>query len=261
MPVTGITRVIFMIGDPVKQAQSPGLLNAELTAEGLDCVMVPVAVPPHALPHFIALVRAATDCVGFVATLPLKAALADCVDFLAPRAAQLGVVNVVRRDADGALWGDMTDGCGFWTSARVLGFDPVGRAVAIAGAGAAATAIAGEFFHLGGRAVSILTPQDEEFVRLRARFDGAVTRMVDTDLSSFDIVVNATPLGMDHTPGTPFTRAQLETLGKRAIVGDLITEPRLTRLLGDAADLGLASIEGKAMTAGQIGAIREVLMV
>lgn len=252
--VTAHTRVTFMIGSPIGQARSPSLFNAHFAEAGIDRIVVPLEVRPESVPAFLDIVRSASNCDGVIVTVPLKTAVLEAVDEATARARALDAVNVVRRGAAGRLSGDMTDGPGFWAAAESHGFDPKGKRIVLSGAGAAATAIAHEFAARGGRHVTIVTRVAAEFDRLSAllaRSGIEVGKGMPADLSAFDMAINATPVGMDHAPGTPFAGELLSTLPSRAMVADAVTEPVETLLLADARALKLETIAGEEMTRGQ----------
>ncbi|MHB2267770.1 shikimate dehydrogenase family protein [Aliihoeflea sp. PC F10.4] len=260
--VTGATRVIFMIGTPIAQVRSPVLFNRYFAEHGVDRVMVPLDVSAEALPYFVRTVRDASNCDGFVATLPHKRALLELVDEVSETARQLESVNVVRRDADGRLFGDMADGAGFWNGAEANGFDPKGKSIVLAGAGAAGSAIAYEFARRGGSHVAIWSANEAEASALQVRLAPtgvAVTIGMPASLDAFDMAVNATPVGMRHAPGSVFSSGLIATLPAHAIVADAITDPVETQLLGMAAGRGLATINGHAMTLGQFGYLLKAL--
>lgn len=261
-PLTAATRIVFMIGTPIAQARSPHLFNGWFGERGMDCAMVPLDVSPAALPGFMATVRDAGNCLGVVATLPHKQALIALVDVCSPTAAALSSVNVVRRDADGTLHGDMADGDGFWNGAAAAGFDPAGRTIALAGAGAAGTAIAYSFAARGGKRLAVWSPNEAETTALTARLSGFELKVqtgLPETLKGFDMAINATPLGMTHAPGSAFSRRQLETMPAGACAADAVTSPLETQFLREARDVGLRTIDGNAMTLGQFARLRESL--
>ena len=261
-PFTSAARIVFMIGSPIAQARSPHLFNAAFRQAGDDRAMVPLDIAPAALPAFIEAIRGMANVAGLVATLPHKQALAGLVDDQSETATALGSVNVVRRDANGRLFGDMADGAGFWDGAAAAGFSPSGQAVILAGAGAAGTAIAYEFAVRGGRRIALRNRDGDEATRLAARLDAFAieieTAPVD-DFCGFAMAINATPEGMAYAPGSPFTAAEIESLPKAAFVADAITDPTETMLLAAARQRGLRTIDGHAMTLGQFDRLRTVL--
>lgn len=257
--VTAATRVVFMIGTPIAQVRSPLLFNTYFAEHGIDRVMVPLEVSVAALDGFVAMVREAENCDGFVATLPHKRALLKLVDEAGPTARALESVNAVRRNPDGRLFGDMADGAGFWNGARGAGFEPFGKAAALAGAGAAGTAIAFEFAQRGGRKLAIWSRSSDEVDALASRLAGTgieVTSGMPDDLGGYDMAINATPLGMDYAPGTAFSPEQVASLPAGAIAADAITEPAETVFLGAARARGLRTIDGRAMARGQFELLR-----
>lgn len=260
--ITARTRIVFMIGSPIAQARSPVLFNRFFQSRGLDRVMVPLEVSAAALPEFVAMVRDAGNCDGLVATLPHKQALLGLVDSASPTAVALESVNVVRRDTDGTLHGDMADGAGFWNGAAAAGFDPAGKAVALAGAGAAGTAIAYEFAQRGGRRIAVWSRSQEEVEGLASRLERTsveIDRAMPASLDGFAMAINATPVGMSHAPGSAFSARLLETMPTGAFAADAITDPLETLFLRDARLLGLQTVDGQAMTLGQFERLCEAL--
>lgn len=262
MLVTGTTRIVLMIGTPIGQVRSPALFNAEFAASGADRAMMPIEVQPADLGALFALARGAGNCDGIVLTVPHKQAAFDLVDAASERARALRLVNVVRRDPDGRLVGDMTDGVGLWKAAASQGFEPAGKAIALAGAGAAGTAIAHAFAAAGGREIRLVEADEARLAGLESglRPTGIrVTRGAGDSLAGIDLVMNATPVGMGYKPGCLFTRDQIASLPAHAIVADAITDPLETELLKLAKARGLATIDGNAMTAGQFRTMLDFL--
>ena len=260
--VTGTTRIVFMIGTPVVQTRSPFLFNRHFSERGENRIMVPLDVSAAALPSFVAMVRDAANCDGFVATLPHKRALLGLVDEASETARALESVNVVRREPDGRLAGDMTDGAGYWDGAASIGFEPRGKSIALAGAGAAGTAIAHQFARRGGGRLAIWSRSESEVMSLQtklATMGVAIQVGMPAHLADFDMAINATPVGMAQAPGSPFSKALIATLPPTAIVADAITEPLETELLKIARQRGLHTLDGQAMTAGQFNSLLAAL--
>src|SRR5690554_1635319 len=115
MPITGLTRIVAVIGDPIDGARAPEALGAVIAGLDLD---------------------------GILVTMPHKAAMRDLVDHVSAQAKLTGAVNLVRRAEDGELWGDQIDGEGFTSSLTGRGFEPGGMDVVMLGAGGVARSIA-----------------------------------------------------------------------------------------------------------------------
>ena len=252
--VTARTRVVFMIGTPIAQAGSPALFNRHFAETGADRVVVPLDLKPAHVGAFFAMLRDMANCHGAIVTIPHKQATAKAVDERTPDAERLGLVNVVRREPDGRLVGDMTDGRGFWSKAGEMGFAPKGRTALVTGPGAAGTAICDAFLAMGGSALTLIGRDDAELAPALAILPKerlTTATAMPPDLSGFDIVVNATPVGMAYAPGNLFPKQVLSTLPKTALVADIITDPVETELLRAATALGLTTFRGRDLNEGQ----------
>ncbi|MEO6015825.1 MAG: shikimate dehydrogenase, partial [Polaromonas sp.] len=120
--VKSSTGLVLMVGTPIVQTKSPENFNTYFEGAGKDLVMIGMDVQADALDACVAMMRGWNNLGGFVVTVPHKQAFAARIDSLSARAAALGAVNVVRREPDGRLVGDMVDGFGFLNAARTHGF-------------------------------------------------------------------------------------------------------------------------------------------
>lgn len=259
---TGKTEIIIIAGHPIRQVRSPDLFNRWFCKNGLDRTMVPIETNAASLPDLFRLVRNAGNCRGMVLTTPLKQAALALVDSVGPNGRFLGCVNTVRRNRDGSLSADMMDGPGFWNGAAEMGFEPDGKGVLLIGSGAAASAIAHSLMTLNGTELFVTGQDKEQVDRLHASVSHGqmqVRKGCPADLSSIDMVINATPLGMDHCPGMPIERSLMETLPQHAMAADIVTDPVETEFLKTAEALGFNTIPGEAMTRGQFRLIGSFL--
>lgn len=154
--ISGETRVVGVIGDPVEHSLSPIVQNAALRGAGLNWVYLPFHVRPDSLPSAIGALRA-LNLVGFNVTIPHKERVLRLIDEVDPYAAWLGAVNTIGRADGGRLKGWNTDGAGFLASlAEAVDFQPQGTRVVILGAGGAARAIAGQLCLSGVSSLTIV---------------------------------------------------------------------------------------------------------
>jgi shikimate dehydrogenase len=242
--ITGATRVVGVIGDPVGHSRSPAMHNAAFDALGLDWVYVAF---PVARGDGVAAVRAVAilGLAGLSVTMPHKADAAAACDDLAPEAATLGAVNTVV-NADGTLVGHTTDGDGFLRAVDDEGIEVAGRLALVVGAGGAARAIT----HALGRAGAHVTvaARRPEAARSAASLapDGDAVGLDGIAVERFDVVVNATPLGMGgETP--PFDVSKLHAF---QFVYDTVY-PVETPLLREARARGLRAAGGLGMLVHQ----------
>jgi len=255
-PITGATGVLIIAGHPVVQVKSPANFNRWFQAHGQDMAMVAVDVSPESVADLVTLARGWHNLRGIVVTVPHKQAFAQLVDSLSPRAQALGAVNVVRRDADGKLSGDMVDGFGFISAAKAHGFDSAGRRAAVVGAGGVGSAIA---YALCESGVASLALADNDATRLealsrtlRAHFPKVDVTHGVSSLAQLDVLVNATPIGMNDSGALPLPATVLETLAPQTLVADVVTSPELTPFLARAQAKGCRIQKGPEMSLAQL---------
>jgi shikimate dehydrogenase len=243
--ITGATRVVGVIGHPVAHSRSPAMHNAAFDALGLDWVYVAF---PVARGRGAAAVRAvpALGLAGLNVTMPHKSDAATACDDLTPAAAALGAVNTVVVDQDGALIGHSTDGAGFLRALGDEGVDVSGRRCLVVGAGGAARAIAHALGDAGADVTVAARRLDQARSAAALAPRGTAVGVQDVPVEGFDVVVNATPLGMHGEP-PPFDP---ERLRSGQFVFDTVY-PAETRLLAAARARGAAAAGGLGMLVHQ----------
>jgi shikimate dehydrogenase len=256
----GETRLHVIVGDPVGQTKSPSGLTAEFATRGVNAVCIPVHVAAADLDAFLAAAKRIINLDGIVVTIPHKfAALRHC-DEVSDRARLLGAVNVLHRIAGGRWRGDMTDGFAMVAALRRAGCEFDGRRALLVGAGGAGSAVALALIEAGVTTLAIAevdaARRDHLIASLAARKPGAAVAG-STDPAGFDIVVNATPIGMAADDPLPVDAARLEA---GATVADLITRPAVTPLLEAAHRRGCRIVSGADMFAVQVGYMADILL-
>jgi shikimate dehydrogenase len=243
-PITAATRVVGVIGDPVVHSRSPAMHNAAFAALGLDWVYVAF---PVGRGDGSAAVRAVTalGLAGLNVTMPHKADAAAACDDLAPEAAALGAVNTVV-NASGALVGHSTDGDGFLRALDDEGVGVAGRRGLVLGAGGAARAITQALGRAGAQVTVAARRPEAAGDAATLAPDAAAIGMDDVSVVGFDVIVNATPLGMHGEP-PPFDPAQLRP---GQFVFDTVY-PADTPLLREAQARGLRAAGGLGMLVHQ----------
>ncbi|NWC79911.1 shikimate dehydrogenase [Pseudomonas putida] len=255
--IKGSTALVAIVGSPIAQVKSPENFNTWFSNNGLDLAMLPIDLQHAALDAFVDTLRGWRNLRGCVVTVPYKQAFATRLDGLSERATALGSVNVVRRENDGRLYGDNVDGAGFLGAARKHGFNPAGKRVLVIGCGGVGSAIA---YALGEAGVAQVTLSDPETSRAAAlaallgkAFPGVGITTAYSTLDAFDLVVNASPVGMGGTGELPLPAALLGTLNPATLVADVVTSPEITPLLQQAHERGCAVQTGAQMAFAQLG--------
>lgn len=254
--VSGRTRVMAILGDPVAQVRTPELVNDECARRGLDAVLVPFRVPAGGLAPVLAGLRGIENLCGAVVTMPHKRAAAQLVDLPSEAVTRVGACNVVRFAADGCA-GDLTDGWALLAALRGAGADLHGAEVFLAGAGGAAAAIA---HALAAAGVERLTLHNRTRTRaeqlagsLRAVWPGLAVELGGPGVGTAHVVIDATPAGL---PGAgPPLALDVTTLVPGSIVADIaITPTSTTPLLDRARRLSCRVVTGTDMLCAQVGA-------
>ena len=256
LQLNGATRLYPIVGDPIAQVKSPAGVSETLQAAGLNALVVPMHVDSSAFASTMQTLNAVRNVDGFIITVPHKFAAATACATLSPRAQFLGAANTVRRNPDGSWHGDMFDGLGYVAALRKNGCEPLGKRALLVGAGGAGSAIAHALVEDG---VSELAIHDPDVVRRSSLIDRlnslnkAVVIAGSDDPSGFDIVLNATPVGMQATDSTPVDTSRFTA---QMFVGDVITAPAVTPMLQAAQVLGCGTQTGADMFA----AVRDLMV-
>jgi shikimate dehydrogenase len=242
--ITGSTRIVGVIGDPVGHSRSPAMHNAAFDALELDWVYV--AFPVRRGEGAAAVRAVATlGLAGLNVTMPHKADAAAACDDLSPEAAALGAVNTVV-NADGTLAGHSTDGDGFLRALDDEGIAIAGQRAVIVGAGGAGRAIAHALGRIGTHVTVAARRPDAARSAASLAAGGAAVALDELAVERFDVVVNATPVGMDGEP-PPFDTALLHD---GQFVFDTVY-PVETPLLREARARGVRAAGGLGMLVHQ----------
>lgn len=253
--ITGRTRLLGLIADPLVAARSPGLANAALARRdrASEFVLLPLQVAADDLATVVAGLRRIATFAGAIVSMPHKEAIVPLLDELTPEARLVGAVNVVRRDADGRLSGTTLDGEGFVAGLAAAGHDVAGKRVLLCGAGGAGAAIAFALVKHGCSALAI-----ENRTRLRAEmlaaritdvFPYAEVTVGHRPGTTWDVAVNATSLGMRDGDPLPMSDALLDAA---TIVAECVVTSDVTPLLAAARARGRVTHGGLAMLDAQI---------
>jgi shikimate dehydrogenase len=240
MHITGTTRLFFCIADPIDQVRAPEVFNSIFTRYGIDAAMVPLRVPAAQLEATLRALLESPTVGGVSLSIPHKAAATAIVDRPSAAARAANAVNAVRRNAAGELEGELFDGLGFMRSLDRAGIAYAGRRVLVIGAGGAASAVTTAL------AASGVGDPDREKARqlaalLRRDFGIAASDAPSNDPAGFDVIVNASPLGLKSTDPLPVDVARI---ADHAALCDILMKNQPTPLLRAARSRGLVAEPG-----------------
>ena len=250
VPITGETRLVAVIGSPVRHSLSPALHNAAFASAGLDWRMVAFDVIEGRAADAIEAMKT-LGIAGYAVTMPHKADVAAAVDQVDAAAAALGSVNTVVLRPDGSTFGTSTDGDGFVASVDLAGFELAGAKVAVLGAGGAARSIIEALGRSGVHDIAVINRTRSTAALAASLAPVARVGGVD-DVARAALLVNTTPVGMGPAAnGSGELPLDPALLRSDLIVADIVYHPLVTPLLRAAADVGAATIDGLGMLAHQ----------
>lgn len=249
--LSGETRVFVIIGHPIAQVKAPAGLTKGFAERGRNAIVVPIHVLPEDVDGFIAALGPIRNVDGIIATVPHKFATRRHCKTVSARARLLESTNVVRRDPDGAWYGDMTDGLGFVAAMMQTGARPQGQRALLVGAGGAGSAIGLQLLDSGVSELAIHDMDQGKRDALIAKLSGAHPGKVvagSADPTGFGIVANATPMGMREGDPLPVDVGKLTA---DTFVGDVITVPEVSPMLEAARRIGCKTQTGVGMFLAQ----------
>ena len=247
MNITAKTKLCIIIGDPVEHSLSPAMHNAAYQALGIDNEFVFVAsqVKGGKVKDVVTAMRV-MGFRGLTCTIPHKMEVIQYLDEIDPIAQKIGAVNTVVND-NGILKGYNTDWLGAVTPLEKI-TTLKDKNVALIGAGGAARACGYGLVERGAN-VTIFNRTLEKAEALARALDHHVERRRASSLSDglddFDIILNATSIGMGKDEGSSPVPASI--IKKHHIVFDAVYVPYETQLLTNAKAVGATIIHGTEM--------------
>jgi shikimate dehydrogenase len=250
--ISGKTRLVGVMGDPIEHSVSPAMHNAAFKSMELDYAYVPFNVIKSDLAKAVHAIRA-LNIRGVNVTIPHKVEIIPLLDHMDPLAKEIGAVNVVVSDG-GVLTGYNTDAEAFLHVLLEQGVEPEGKNVVILGAGGAARAIA---FILAGRGANLImlnrTPANaakcaadvQDSTGQTVEVLSLETRNLSDAMDRGHILVNTTSVGM--FPDKNDTLVTSNLIRPHFVVADIVYNPYKTRLLAEAERAGAKTINGLEM--------------
>jgi shikimate dehydrogenase len=248
MDINGSTRLFFLLGDPIAQVQAPTLYNRLFHRHGVNAAVVPVHVSPQDLAAFAPSALKASNVGGLLLTIPHKSALMSLLTQVDRGGAMADSVNAIRRLEGGGLAGAQFDGVGLVGALRHFGHDPRGRRCLLVGAGGAGAAIAAALLDAAPAALAVrdLGVRAAQLVRRLADPRASVH---DGSLAGYDIVIHATPLGLNRSDPLPIA---VDELDRHAVVVDILMKPYDTPLIEACNRRGIVAYTGFEMLVQQV---------
>jgi shikimate dehydrogenase len=256
--ITGRTRLIVHLGYPTDSFKAPMIYNPWFEMKGINAVVVPVGVEPSEYPALLKALFRTTNVHGALITMPHKVTTTRLVDEMTTTAKIAGACNAILRRSDGSLVGDMFDGAGFVRGVERKGTRIAGARALVVGCGGVGSAIAASLAAAGLSAIGLFDPAAASAEaladRLRSHYPTLQVITGSNDPAGYNIVVNATPLGMKPGDPLPFDVARI---APTTFVGEVVMKEEFTPLLRAALDKGCTVQVGTDMLFEQIPAYLE----
>jgi shikimate dehydrogenase len=258
MTISGRTKLIAHLGYPTESFKAPMIYNPYFEKYKIDAVVVPMGCMAENYPAFLKLVFKLSNIHGALVTMPHKVTTIPLLDEVMTTARIAGSCNAIRLSPAGTLVGDMFDGEGF-----VRGILRKGRALAdaevlVVGCGGVGSAIVASMAKAGVSKLALFdadaTTMNSLAERLRAYYPALKIEVGSRDPTGFDVIVNATPLGMKEDDALPM---DVTRISPSAFVGEVVMKQEITPFLAAARSRGCEIQVGTDMLFEQIPAYLE----
>jgi len=256
--ISGKTTLIAHLGYPTEAFKAPMIYNPWFEQQGIDAVVVPMGVKPEDYAASLAQIFRFSNLRGALVTMPHKVTTMSLVDEVTPTARIAGACNAILKRPDGTLLGDQFDGAGFVRGVERKGRPFRGTRVLVSGAGGVGSAIAASIAAAGAAELMLFDAQAASAEalagRLREHYPQLKVATGSKDPAGFDVIVNATPLGMKADDPLPF---DIERIDAGTFVGEVVMKTEYTPLLEAARAKGCAVQVGTDMLFEMIPAYLE----
>ena len=234
------------------------IYNPYFEKHGIDAVVVPMGCKAADYGQFLRLAFKLSNIHGALVTMPHKVTTVALLDEASTTVKVAGSCNAVRLGANGALVGDMFDGEGFVRGVLRKGRKLAGARVLVSGCGGVGSAIAASLAKAGVAELAIYDAyapiMNGLADRLQTHYPGMTLSVGSNDPEGFDVVVNATPLGMKEGDPLPFDVARI---APSTFVGEVVMKAEITPFLAAVRARGCAYQIGTDMLFEQIPAYLE----
>ena len=256
--IDGRTELIAHIGFPTSTFKAPMIFNPYFARMSINAVVVPMGVKAEDYPPAFRSICRFTNMRGALITMPHKMSTVAMLDECSTAVQIAGACNAVRIADNGRLAGDLFDGEGFIRGILRKGRVLKGASVLLVGSGGVGSAIAAS---MAGAGVSRIGLYDVNAAtletlatRLLEHYPAVAVETGSNDPADYDVVVNATPLGMNAGDPMPI---DIDRLNPESFVGEVVMKQEMTAFLKAAAHKGCQIQVGIDMLFEQIPAYLE----
>ena len=256
--INGDTILIAHLGYPTKSFRAPMIYNPYFEKIGFNAIVMPMGVKAENYAEVLKALFALTNIRGALVTMPHKVTTLAFMDEISTTARIAGACNAILRRPDGSLVGDMFDGEGFVRGVARKGRHIAGESALVVGCGGVGSAIAASLAAAGVSRLGLFDAHSASAAslgsRLAAHYPKLEVQPGVKDPSGYDIVVNATPIGMNDGDPLPM---DVDRITPSSFVGEVVMKQEMTPFLRAAQAKGCAIQIGVDMLFEQIPAYLE----
>jgi shikimate dehydrogenase len=237
--IDGSTEIIAHLGYPTHAFKAPLVYNPYFEAAGINAIVVPMGCKAESFAAVLKGVFQLENLRGALITMPHKVSVVELLDEATASVRVAGACNAVKRLPDGRLLGDQFDGTGFVRGLERKGLRLPGARALVVGCGGVGSAIAASLAAAHTVHIALFdlntASADDLAERLHTHFPAVGVSTGRNDPAGFDLVVNATPLGMN--PGDPLP-VDVARLAPGTFVGEVVMKEEMTAFLQAAQARG-----------------------
>jgi len=256
--INGETILIAHLGYPTKSFRAPMIYNPYFEKIGFNAIVMPMGVKAEDYAEVLKALFELTNIRGALVTMPHKVTTLAFMDEISTTARIAGACNAILRRPDGSLVGDMFDGEGFVRGVARKGRHIAGESALVVGCGGVGSAIAASLAAAGVSRLGLFDAHSASAAslgsRLAAHYPKLEVQPGVKDPSGYDIVVNATPIGMNDGDPLPM---DVDRITPSSFVGEVVMKQEMTPFLRAAQAKGCAIQIGVDMLFEQIPAYLE----
>ncbi len=237
--LSGKTTLIAHIGYPTEAFKAPLIYNPWFEKHAIDAMVVPMGVKAEDYTLSLRQIFKFSNIHGALVTMPHKVTTIGLADEVSITAKIAGAANALLKRADGTLLADQFDGAGFARGVARKGFKTRGSRILVIGTGGVGSPIAASLAADGAASISLFdvnaASAEGLASRLKTYYPEMEVRLASNDPEGFDLVVNATPLGMNPGDPLPF---DVTRLAPSTFVGEVVMKQEITPMLKAAIARG-----------------------
>jgi len=256
--IRGTTTLIAHVGYPTDAFKAPMIYNPYFESAGIDAIVMPMGIKAEDYENALRVIFKFTNIRGALITMPHKVTTCALVDELSPTAQIAGACNAILLRPDGTLLGDMFDGAGFARGVLRKGVKLEGARVLVVGSGGVGCAIAASLAAEGIAEIGLFDVNEASAQgladRLRNHYKALKVTTGSNDPAGYDVVVNATPMGMYDGDELPM---DVSRIAPTTFVGEVVMKTEMTAFLAAANARGCPVQIGTDMLFEQIPAYLE----